>query len=307
MSYILEALKRAEAERERERGAVPGLNTQPLAAAAEAPAAPAWLRPALWAGGGAVVVLAGALGWRWFGAAGAPAAVPTMPPVALAHETAPRPANVQPLPVTVPPSTAPVPPAPLPAAAPVAAMPPVAAPAATNGPAVVSPLAVNAPLRIGVTPSPAFEARHSAQAGAPVTQGAGDAAVASRLPAAAPRPQAVPATAPTPPAPLVATMSAGPGRTVPPQTPTPTPAPAPAANDRVYASANELPGDARGGVPPLAIGGSIYSPDPAARFIVINGQVLHEGDEIANGLKLEKIELKWAVLNYKGYRFRVGY
>jgi general secretion pathway protein B len=96
----------------------------------------------------------------------------------------------------------------------------------------------------------------------------------------------------------------------PPAAANPSPAPAPAAanaGERVYATANELPADARGGLPRMAIGGSIYSPDPAARFLIINGQVFHEGDEVANGLSLRRIELKAAVFDYKGYRFRVAY
>ena len=45
MSYILDALRRAEADRERERGAVPGLHSPALPADAALPAraARAWL------------------------------------------------------------------------------------------------------------------------------------------------------------------------------------------------------------------------------------------------------------------------
>jgi general secretion pathway protein B len=286
MSYILEALKRAEAERERERGAVPGLHAQPMAAA-EPAGAPTWLRPALWAGGGAIVVLAGAFGWRWWTAGGGAAASPPAQPMAMA--AAPAPAALPPAPMPAAPA------APAPAPAPTlssAASPspgttardensttaPSVAPAP---PAVVSPLAVNAPVGVQMTPAPGFVPHQARPAAAPpptVT-----AAASPRMPTTA-APQAVPSPAPAA-----------------------TPSPSTRANDHVYASASELPGDARGGVPPLAIGGSIYSPNPAARFLIINGQVLHEGDEVANGLTLEKIELKSAVLNYKGYRFRVAY
>src|ERR1700754_1198526 len=51
MSYILDALRRADAERERERGAVPGLHARNMAADAE-PAARDF-RPLIWAAGGA--------------------------------------------------------------------------------------------------------------------------------------------------------------------------------------------------------------------------------------------------------------
>lgn len=283
MSYILEALKRAEAERERERGAVPGLHAQPMAAA-EPAGAPTWLRPALWAGGGAIVVLAGAFGWRWWTAGGGAAASPPAQPMAMA--AAPAPAALPPAPMPAAPAPAPAPtlssaasPSPGTARDENSTTVPSVAPAP---PAVVSPLAVNAPVGVQMTPAPGFVPHQARPAAAPpptVTA----AAASPRMPTTA-APQAVPSPAPAA-----------------------TPSPSTRANDHVYASASELPGDARGGVPPLAIGGSIYSPNPAARFLIINGQVLHEGDEVANGLTLEKIELKSAVLNYKGYRFRVAY
>jgi len=82
MSYILDALRRAEAERE--RGSVPGLHTQPVAAPT-APAAPASLRPALlWVGALALVLLVGTLAWlmRLRPAAPEPATVAVSPRVA---------------------------------------------------------------------------------------------------------------------------------------------------------------------------------------------------------------------------------
>jgi general secretion pathway protein B len=63
MSYILEALKRAEAERERD--AVPGLNAQPQPA--DLPEVPDTPRPTpawVWAVGGVAVGVVGLLGWR---------------------------------------------------------------------------------------------------------------------------------------------------------------------------------------------------------------------------------------------------
>jgi general secretion pathway protein B len=61
MSYILDALRRAEAERE--RGQLPGLHTQPVAISSMA-AAPVAPRPALlWTGALAALLLLGALLW----------------------------------------------------------------------------------------------------------------------------------------------------------------------------------------------------------------------------------------------------
>jgi general secretion pathway protein B len=57
----------------------------------------------------------------------------------------------------------------------------------------------------------------------------------------------------------------------------------------------------------LSIGGSIYSDDPRSRFLILNGQVLHEGDRLMPGVVLEKIRLKSAVLNVRGTRYSLGY
>ena len=85
MSYILDALKKADAERERDAAAVPDLYAQADAArGARAAARPArWLLLGLGAGG---LVLA-ALAWRWFGAAPADTAPPA-PIAPMAHESA---------------------------------------------------------------------------------------------------------------------------------------------------------------------------------------------------------------------------
>jgi general secretion pathway protein B len=135
MSYILDALRRAEADREREKSAVPGLHSQPRPATpADALRAPAPL--ALRAGGAAlvVVVLGGAAWWALRGTgAGAPAAPPVpvaqapAPPVPVAQAPAPRV-------VAAPPEVVRLPePAPALTAAPVAAS--VVAPAASRAPA----------------------------------------------------------------------------------------------------------------------------------------------------------------------------
>jgi len=69
----------------------------------------------------------------------------------------------------------------------------------------------------------------------------------------------------------------------------------------------QLPAGLRQQIPNLSIGGSIYSEDPASRFLIINGQVVHEGHPVAPGLVLEQIRLKAAVLRFKGQRFGVSY
>ena len=86
-------------------------------------------------------------------------------------------------------------------------------------------------------------------------------------------------------------------------------APGPAASrpdERIYAAA-ELPDDIRRQLPALAVGGSMYSPTSKDRLVIINGQVLHEGDRIAPDLVVERIRLKAAVLAFKGYRYLLAF
>jgi general secretion pathway protein B len=55
----------------------------------------------------------------------------------------------------------------------------------------------------------------------------------------------------------------------------------------------------------MAMGGSVYSPEPARRMIVVNGQVFVEGSTLAPELRLETINPKSAVFSIRGQRFQV--
>lgn len=136
MSYILDALRRAEADRERERSQVPGLHTQPMAGSEAAPAAGRrrWLP---WAGA-ALLLLAGlGVGSWWAGSPHEATAPPPQPLPAPPATTAPVPAPMAP----------PVVSAPMPQAAASASPylpsppPPVVAAAATPTPAAPAPVA----------------------------------------------------------------------------------------------------------------------------------------------------------------------
>jgi general secretion pathway protein B len=72
--------------------------------------------------------------------------------------------------------------------------------------------------------------------------------------------------------------------------------------DRVVTLA-ELPPALRESLPALSVRGFVYSEDPGSRMVVINDRMLQEGDEVAPGLKLERIQPDGAVLSAKGYRF----
>ena len=69
----------------------------------------------------------------------------------------------------------------------------------------------------------------------------------------------------------------------------------------------ELPDEIRQQLPMISMGGVNYSADPTRRLLVINGQIFHEGDPITQELTLEKIELKWAVVKFKGTRYRLRF
>ena len=64
-----------------------------------------------------------------------------------------------------------------------------------------------------------------------------------------------------------------------------------------------LPPDA----PKVAISGGVYSPNPAQRMLIVNGQVFNEGSEIAPGLTIDRIEARTAILKFRGARYNVAY
>ena len=69
----------------------------------------------------------------------------------------------------------------------------------------------------------------------------------------------------------------------------------------------DLPEQIQREIPQIIVGGYIYSKNPADRLLLIDKALRHEGEQIAPGLTLEKLLPKAAVMNYKGYRYRVPY
>jgi len=69
----------------------------------------------------------------------------------------------------------------------------------------------------------------------------------------------------------------------------------------------ELPDAMKPQLPKLAFGGAMHSDNPASRMLIVNGQLLHEGDAINPDLTLERIQLKQATFRYKGYRYTAQY
>ena len=76
---------------------------------------------------------------------------------------------------------------------------------------------------------------------------------------------------------------------------------APAATP-VFA-ANELPPAVREQLPTMQVAGITYSSNAQFRMVIVNGQVLHEGDSAGPGLVLERIEPARTVWSFKGYRY----
>jgi general secretion pathway protein B len=235
MSYILDALRKADAERERDPAR--GIHAQPLAAPVVA--ADAGRARRLWVAGGGVALLAIAALLQWSGAA-SPTAVPAPTRTAVIAQAAP-PAPTLPVAMVVP---APVP--------------------ATQVQPPAPPVAVPAP------PAPV---------------------VAAKSPAAVPA--AISPAAATAPAAAVAAM--------------PVPAASAAAVPDRILNVTELPPDVARDLPRLAITGGVFSPNPAQRMLIVAGQVVSEGTELAPGLKLEEIRAKTAVLKFRGLRYSVGY
>jgi general secretion pathway protein B len=243
MSYILDALRRSQAERERSQ--VPGLHAQPELGSARpvAPAAngagaavgtPGWVWPLL----GAVLVLAASLVAVLLGretvapntaaqAKPAPAAAPTATPAAIGIATTP--AQM---------------------AAPVSAVP--AVPTAPTTPTAETTAAPSLPVVVSAKPTP--PATTTAEAKRP-----------------GPRPAAVAAPSPTPAAPIA-----------------------------------PLTADMKRDWPPLVVGGSVWSDTASARFVILNGQVVREGESTAGGVLVERINPKSAVLRWREQRAELG-
>jgi len=225
MSYILEALRRAEAQRQ--RGAVPGLHAQPASAALADPALTrragarrSWRLVWILA---AVLLLAAGARW-WLGPSGSSGLEPTVGP-----------------------------------AQPVAVVPVARIAAPALEPALAAPLAV------------------------PVAPALASSAAAVNNAALPPR-VASSAALPLLAAPLPATALAS-----APRLPT----------------LAELPETVRRELPVFTLGGSVYAEQASQRMVIINGQVMREGDRLAPELLLQQIRLKSVLLDYRGQRFEL--
>ena len=79
----------------------------------------------------------------------------------------------------------------------------------------------------------------------------------------------------------------------------------PVLSNRIYTLQN-LPASVKETLPPIHISVFIYSDDPNSRIVNINGQSVREGQDLADGLTVEKIVPDGVIFNYEAYRFHVG-
>lgn len=241
MSYILEALKKAQAERQ--LGSAPTIHAP---AAHAAPQAVERRKPLVIGAAAGVLLVAGAIfAWRQHGATPAPVAAAQVPAAAVVSRPVPS--------AAVPAHDA---------AATEHAAPSVALVGAPDAP----------PAAARSAKLPAVEPAHKAPA---------------------PHPAAAPVAAPAQAAPADVARAA------------PVPVSAPA--DDGLPTLSGLPDAVRRDVPKVAFGGYMYSPNPADRLVLVDKALRHEGEEVAPGLMLEKLLPKGAVLNFRGYRYRVPF
>ena len=68
-----------------------------------------------------------------------------------------------------------------------------------------------------------------------------------------------------------------------------------------------LPADVQRELPKLAISGGVYSQNVAQRMLIVGGQVVAQGAQLAPGVVLDEIRPHSAVLRFRGYKYGVVY
>lgn len=271
MSYILDALKKAESERK--LGSVPNVHAQSVPVAASETGSSVWSRASTWIVLIALTITVGVLAWLkpWQAvpASDTGVSLPDQSPSKIEDAESKSPSVQQPL-----------------SAAPGS----VAEPAGDASPPVTGsalpPVAGNAELAVMAPPANAV-------------------LPAEALPAEPAKPKIRPKFARKSKENKQA-QSATPSRPVSATEQEPVPASDSPPETRV-ATLRELPENIQREIPAFTISGYIYSGNQSERSILVNKRLLHEGDEVAPGLVLEKMLPKEAVLSYKGNRYRISY
>ncbi len=79
-----------------------------------------------------------------------------------------------------------------------------------------------------------------------------------------------------------------------------------ARNDQTVSKITALPTNIQRQIPDLRFSSHLYADDRSFRMVNINGNVFHEGDIIAEGIRLERISEEGVVLNYLHYTFEIS-
>jgi len=67
----------------------------------------------------------------------------------------------------------------------------------------------------------------------------------------------------------------------------------------------DLPSTVKDKLPDITISVFVYSDDPSSRIVKINGKTIREGEELTSGLTVENIVPEGVIFHYEDYRFRV--
>jgi general secretion pathway protein B len=270
MSYILDALKRAETDRE--RGSVPGLHARQLASYddLDPQTSHTWLWLIVAA---ALVLLAGGAGFWWWRPPVQNTSTSTSTPQAIAKAAVPE---ASPAVVSLPAVQAPANPAAVDA---VSQSNPTSKPLSVPAPVV--------PVRVAPQPAPANAAAVTAPVSAAVAVPATAAVAPAPLPTAKPASQTG-----APPQPVAISNPAKVGAS-------PTGSGVPLLS--------ELPEALRRLIPPLVIAGAVYSDDPSQRLLLVNNQAFNQGNAVAPGVQLEEIQATSSVFNFQGTRFQLNH
>jgi general secretion pathway protein B len=110
------------------------------------------------------------------------------------------------------------------------------------------------------------------------------------------------ATPPPAPAPVVAAKPATTASAPPTPKTTASAPPAPVAAVPMLA---DLSDDIRRQIPALTITGAVYSDNPGQRLLLVNNQVLPQGNLVAPEITLEEIGAKSSIFSFRGNRFRL--
>jgi general secretion pathway protein B len=80
----------------------------------------------------------------------------------------------------------------------------------------------------------------------------------------------------------------------------------PLASDQPVKRITALPTNIQRQIPDLRFSSHLYADDDSFRMVNINGSIFHEGDYIAEGIRLERISEEGVVLNYLHYTFEIS-